>query len=152
MHTNSFIYFDVTFQKNEMKKIIAAGGLVLNDNNELLMIFRRQKWDLPKGKMDEGESIEACALREVKEETGLKKLNPGNFLDITVHTYTDPYLNEEVIKETHWFKMYAPNHQQLIPQLDEGIEKIEWVNGDDLQKKLQNSYANIIEIISKLKQ
>jgi 8-oxo-dGTP pyrophosphatase MutT (NUDIX family) len=152
VHTNSFIYFDVTFQKNEMKKIIAAGGLVLNDNNELLMIFRRQKWDLPKGKIDEGESIEACALREVKEETGLKKLSSGKFIDITVHTYTDPYLNEDVIKETHWFKMYAPNHQLLIPQSDEGIEKIEWVNDENLQEKLQNSYANIIEIISKLKQ
>jgi 8-oxo-dGTP pyrophosphatase MutT (NUDIX family) len=134
-----------------MKKIIAAGGLVLNEDNELLMIFRRKKWDLPKGKLDEGESIEACALREVKEETGLQTLKLEKFINTTLHTYTDLHLNEEVTKETHWFKMYAPNNQPLTPQLNEGIEIIEWVNNKNLQDKLQNSYANIIEIIEQLK-
>jgi len=133
-----------------MKKIIAAGGLVLNDDNELLMIFRRKKWDLPKGKLDEGESVEACAVREVKEETGLQILKLEKFINTTLHMYTDVHLNQDVKKETHWFKMYAPNNQQLIPQLDEGIEEIEWVNNKGLQEKLQNSYVNIIEIISKL--
>ena len=79
-----------------MKKIIAAGGLVLNEKNELLMIFRRNKWDLPKGKLDEGESIEACALREVKEETGLQKLKLEKFIDITFHDYADPYLDQQM--------------------------------------------------------
>ena len=134
-----------------MKKIIAAGGLVFSDNDELLMIFRRKKWDLPKGKLDEGESIEACAVREVKEETGLQKLKLEKFIDTTVHNYADPYLNEEVKKETHWFKMCAPGNQQLVPQLNEGIEEIEWVNDEGLQEKLQNSYINIIEIIEKFK-
>lgn len=134
------------------KKIIAAGGLVFNDDDELLMIFRRNKWDLPKGKLDGDESIEQCALREVKEETGLKNLQLEKFINITLHEYFDQFSNEEVVKETHWFKMLASNNQQLIPQTDEGIEEIEWVNEEDLAVKLRNSYANIIEIITILKQ
>lgn len=133
------------------KKIIAAGGLVLNDKKELLMIFRRGKWDLPKGKLDNGESIEACALREVQEETGVQDLKLESFLSLSLHEYLDPYANKEVIKETHWFKMFAPDGQQLTPQTDEGIEEIEWVSNEDLSLKLQNSYANIIEVINKLK-
>ena len=60
------------------KTIIAAGGLVLNEKNELLMIFRRGFWDLPKGKVDEGETLEQCAVREVKEETGLQNIRLGD--------------------------------------------------------------------------
>lgn len=133
------------------KKIIAAGGLIFNDKDELLMIFRRNKWDLPKGKLDEHESIEECALREVKEETGLNKIQLKKFINTTLHEYFDPHSNEEVIKETYWFKMIASNNQPLIPQTEEGIEKIEWVNNKNLPVKLQNSYSNIIEIINTLK-
>ena len=129
------------------KKILAAGGLVFNDNDELLMIFRREKWDLPKGKLDNGESLEECALREVKEETGLKKLQLGKLINTTVHEYTDPYSDEEVLKETHWFKMAAPGSQELMPQADEGIKEIVWVNNKMLNEKLENTYTNIIEII-----
>jgi len=132
-----------------MKKIIAAGGLVFNNKDELLMIFRRNKWDLPKGKLDTGESIEECAIREVKEETGLRQLMLVKFINTTLHEYIDPYTKKEVTKETHWFKMTAPNNQELIPQSDEDIQEIEWVNNKKLQEKLQNTYTNIIEIITK---
>jgi 8-oxo-dGTP pyrophosphatase MutT (NUDIX family) len=134
-----------------MKKIIAAGGLVLNDEKELLMIFRRGKWDLPKGKLDDGEKIEDCAMREVKEETGLQKIDLEDLTGLTYHEYFDTHSNEDVIKETHWFKMHAPGNQQLVPQLEERIEKIEWVNDKNIGEKLNNSYTNIIEIIGKLK-
>jgi len=133
-----------------MKKIIAAGGLVLNDKKELLMIFRRGKWDLPKGKLDGGESIEDCALREVKEETGLQKVDMEQFAGLTYHQYFDTYSNGEVIKETHWFKMHADGTQPLIPQTEEDIEIIEWVDKKDVSNKLNNSYPNIIEIIEKM--
>ncbi len=133
------------------KKIIAAGGLILNEKKELLMIFRRSKWDLPKGKLDEGEKIEDCALREVKEETGLKNVRLEKFIAITLHEYLDPYSNEDVIKETHWYKMFASANERLVPQADEHIEKIEWVDLKNLQEKLVNSYANISEVIKKLK-
>jgi 8-oxo-dGTP pyrophosphatase MutT (NUDIX family) len=133
-----------------LKKIIAAGGLVLNDKKELLMIFRRGKWDLPKGKLDDGESIEDCALREVKEETGLQKVNLEQFAGLTYHQYFDTYSNQDAIKETHWFKMYAPGMQALVPQTAEDIEIIEWVDKKDVSVKLNNSYPNIIEIIDKM--
>jgi 8-oxo-dGTP pyrophosphatase MutT (NUDIX family) len=133
------------------KKIIAAGGLVFNDNKELLMIFRRKKWDLPKGKLDKDEDIEACALREVKEETGLKKVKLKKFAGLTYHDYYDKYSKKDVLKETHWYEMYAPGDQPLIPQADEDIEEIEWVNEKKIAEKLKNSYPNIIEIIQQLK-
>ena len=131
------------------KKIIAAGGLVFNDENELLMIFRRGKWDLPKGKLDEGEDIEECAVREVKEETGLENVSIENFTGLTFHEYFDTHLNEDVRKETHWYKMKAKGMQALIPQTEEDIEIIEWVDTKHIPLKLENSYANIVEIIQK---
>jgi 8-oxo-dGTP pyrophosphatase MutT (NUDIX family) len=132
------------------KQIIAAGGLVFNDKHELLMIFRRGKWDLPKGKLDEGETIEACAVREVQEETGLAQVILQDFISLTYHEYFDEYSKQDAIKETHWYKMYAPNEQSLTPQTEEDIEQIEWVNENAIAEKLSNSYPNIIEIIDKL--
>jgi 8-oxo-dGTP pyrophosphatase MutT (NUDIX family) len=132
----------------DKKRIIAAGGLVFNEQNELLMIFRRGFWDLPKGKLDEGESIEACAIREVQEETGLQEIELGKFITITLHEYFDPYLKEEVIKESHWYHMKVKGEPRLIPQVEEDITKIEWVNYAALSNYLSNTYANIIEVIN----
>jgi 8-oxo-dGTP pyrophosphatase MutT (NUDIX family) len=130
-------------------KIIAGGGLVLNDAGELLMIFRRGKWDLPKGKLDEGETILECAVREVQEETGLQQIEHGELIGITYHEYFDPYLKEEVIKESHWFAMRVRGEQVLIPQTEEDITEIKWVVGDGLEECLRNSYDNVVEIIGK---
>lgn len=134
----------------QLKKIIAAGGLVLNEQKEILMIFRRGKWDLPKGKLDEGETIEACAVREVMEETGLTKIDLGPLLSITHHTYFDTWLKEEVIKETHWYVMQASSKEPLIPQTAEDIEIIEWVSPANMVDKLSNSYDTIVEVVRKL--
>lgn len=133
----------------EKTKIIAGGGLVLNDAGALLMIFRRGKWDLPKGKLDAGETILACAVREVKEETGLKDVEHGERIGITYHEYFDPYLKEEVIKESHWYAMRARGEQQLLPQTEEDITEIKWVCGEELEACLENSYPNVVEIIKK---
>lgn len=131
------------------KKIIAGGGLVLNDSGELMMIFRRGKWDLPKGKLDEGETIEACALREVAEETGAANLELGALIDIGHHEYFDRFLQEEVIKETHWFLMHAKGVQNLVPQTEEDILEIRWAKGESLATCLQNTYDNVIDVIRK---
>ncbi|AYD47167.1 MAG TPA: NUDIX domain-containing protein [Arachidicoccus soli] len=129
--------------------IIAAGGLVTNESGYLLMIFRRGFWDLPKGKLDEGESIEQCAIREVEEETGLSNIDLGKLIGITFHDYFDKWTNQNVTKETHWFEMHVSNNQQLIPQTEEDIEKIEWVNSSIAKKYLQDSYTNIVDIMKK---
>lgn len=134
-----------------MKTIIAAGGLVYNERGELLMIYRRGKWDLPKGKLDEGETIEMCAVREVKEETGLFEIELIKFIGKTYHNYFDIWLNEDVQKESWWYEMKANSTEKIIPQTEEGIETIEWVNEINLPTKLNNSYPSINEIIAKYK-
>jgi 8-oxo-dGTP pyrophosphatase MutT (NUDIX family) len=133
----------------EAKKIIAGGGLVFNETGALLMIYRRSKWDLPKGKLDEGETIETCALREVKEETGLITVIRGSLIDIGYHHYFDLHLNEQVIKETHWYRMFASADQPLTPQTTEDITDIRWVKDAELEACLSNSYPNIVETIKK---
>ncbi len=128
-------------------KIIAAGGLVQNTQGDILFMFRRGKWDLPKGKLDEGETIEACAVREVEEETGLINIDLGKLIGITNHEYTmDKVLYE---KETHWYEMKVNEEQILVPQTEEDILELKWVNKLALNQYLANSYDNIREIIAK---
>ncbi len=134
-------------QINERKVIRAGGGLLLNENTELLMIFRRGSWDLPKGKLDEGETMEACALREVEEETGVGQLILGDLLGITRHQYFDMYIQEEVIKETYWFAMKVSGRPALIPQTEEDITDIRWVPLQDIPALMENSFDTIREII-----
>ncbi len=131
-----------------MKKIIkAGGGLVRNGEGELLLIFRRGKWDLPKGKLDEGETIEACAIREVEEETGVKHLALGELISVTWHEYFDKWLGEEVIKETHWFRMDVAGVPALVPQTEEDITAIEWTKKSDLPLRMEESYITIIDVL-----
>ena len=133
--------------KKEFKTIKAGGGLVFNDK-QLLFIFRRKKWDLPKGKLDKGETIEECAIREIKEETGLSNVILENFIDVTFHFY---YEKEKLtLKETHWFEMTSGD-TTTEPQLEEDIEKISWVSEHQWQEFFQNSFPSIELIITKWK-
>ncbi len=129
------------------KKIIAAGGLVTNEKDEILMIFRRGVWDLPKGKLDKGETIETCAIREVEEETGLKNITLGKLLHITTHNYFDMWSLTNVTKETHWFAMKVNGKQKLVPQTEEDILEIKWIKKAEMSEYLKNSYKNIVETI-----
>ncbi|MCX6331733.1 MAG: NUDIX domain-containing protein [Bacteroidetes bacterium] len=128
-------------------QIIAAGGLVTNPNGQLLWIFRRGFWDLPKGKLDEGETIQTCAIREVQEETGLRNIQLHELLKFTNHLYFDKYLNEEVTKRTYWFHMTIREEQKGIPQITEDIEKIEWHSLATAKHCLQQTYPTILEVI-----
>lgn len=132
--------------------IPAAGGLV-EQNGFYLFIFRRGKWDLPKGKIDEGETPQQAALREVEEETGLHKLTICRTLPSTWHLYKSPYKNskgEIILKQTHWFLMNSDSNQKLIPQTEEDIERIEWVKPENVDEILQNAWANIENLLGKI--
>ena len=130
------------------KKIIAGGGVVVNENNQVLFIYRRKKWDLPKGKLDPGEDIKACAIREVMEETGIRDLTIGNLIIVTTHSYEENGLNMQ--KETHWFEMKAStvDNPILTPQQEEDIEKIEWVSLENLEEYLSETYTTIQQVLN----
>ncbi|HJS55992.1 MAG TPA: NUDIX domain-containing protein [Chitinophagaceae bacterium] len=125
--------------------IKAAGGFVLNENNEVLMMFRRGKWDLPKGKKDKKESDEECALRETEEETGLKNIKLKGPLITTWHTYHEG--TRFMLKETKWFRMKAKGDQRLTPQTEEQITRLEWVGKNDLKKYMQNSFPSVVDVL-----
>ena len=123
------------------KVITAAGGLVLNQEKEFLFIYRAGKWDLPKGRIEEGEDIETTALREVEEECGIPELQLGKFLLTTYHLFF--FKNESRLKQTHWFLMDTNYLGKLTPQLEEGITIAEFKNQEKTEKALENTYANI---------
>lgn len=123
---------------------VAGGGKVYNENNEVLFIFRNGCWDLPKGKIEKGESIEECAIREVEEETGISGLEITRFLKKTYHIFKRS--GEYRLKLTYWFEMTTDYEEELTPQLEEGITKVKWKNAKKTKKALRNSYANIGEL------
>ncbi len=129
------------------ERITAAGGIVENEDGKILFQYRRGKWDLPKGKLEEGETIEECAVREVEEETGLRNIILGELVGITHHFYTEK--QKEIDKETYWYAMKANGEQQLVPQLQEDILELRWIHENELQEYLSDTYPNIIEIVEK---
>jgi len=124
----------------QFQVIEAAGGIVRNSRNELLFIYRFDKWDLPKGKIEPGESPEMAAIREVKEECGFGQIELGKALSTTYHIYEEN--NKEVLKITYWFNMCSDD-ADLKPQVEEGITAIRWFNKTDLELVLHNTYPNI---------
>ncbi|WP_231596060.1 NUDIX hydrolase [Sphingobacterium endophyticum] len=129
--------------------IKAAGGLVTNGNGEYLFIHRLGKWDLPKGKVEEGEKMKDAALREVEEECGIKLDYLGKKVDTTYHTY---YMrNKFVLKQTKWYQMGVNKIPKLTPQLEEDIDQAEWLKASDLNKVRENTYPLILEIVNTIK-
>jgi ADP-ribose pyrophosphatase YjhB (NUDIX family) len=126
--------------------INAAGGLVKNSKDEFLLIFRRGKWDLPKGKLDNDESFSEAALREVSEECGITGLEIIRPLLSTYHTY--PYQKGTALKKTSWFEMTYEGSETPSPQYEEDIEEIRWVSGGELKTFLSNSYATIGDVFT----
>ncbi len=127
--------------------VTAAGGAVWNDRQELLFIHRRGKWDLPKGKLDAGETVETCALREVEEETGVTTTIRRHLLD-TYHTYHES--GKHILKPTHWFEMQASGSFETNPQTEEDIHAIEWLPRAGWQKVLDNTFPSIADVLQEL--
>lgn len=128
--------------------IQAAGGIVCNEQGDVLFMFRRGKWDLPKGKLDSGESLEECAVREVQEETGLREVSLQYFLLTTFHTYQEN--QSHILKESYWYLMQAAGKQALIPQLEEDIHEVKWVKKEYLRDVLSNTYPSIADVVGKI--
>lgn len=126
--------------------ILAGGGLVKNDKGEFLLIFRRGKWDLPKGKLFKDESFEQGALREVKEECALNKLVVERPLMSTYHTYNTE--DGIVLKKTLWFEMSFHGNETPKPQLEEQITDIKWVDPSDLEHYLKQSFPAIGDVFT----
>ncbi len=149
VHAGIFIHPNLEELKAAFYKkftiIKAGGGLVRNEHNEMLLIHRRGKWDLPKGKLDKGETIEACAIREVEEETGLQNVQLLSPLLVTYHTYHEG--TKFILKESYWYTMQVSGKQQLIPQTEEDIHAIKWVDEAAIQPYLNDSFPSVVDVL-----
>lgn len=135
----------------QYKWIEAAGGLIINTvTDDILFIHRNQRWDLPKGKQEPGESIEQTALREVQEECGIPSPELGALICETYHTYRIEDL--PILKKTSWFRMSLSAdqiaHLELKPQIEEGIEKVVWVSRQEAKSLAESSYGTITDVLN----
>jgi len=131
--------------KSCFQVVQAAGGLVRNPEDHYLIMKRRGKWDLPKGKVNPNETIPQAAIREVTEECGLQDLEITNPLIRTYHCY---YFEEQsILKRTSWFEMEYHGHKPPVPQRDEDITEIRWVRKEDLGDITRNTYMGIVDVL-----
>lgn len=129
----------------EMRLIKAAGGMVINNKKELLMIYRNDMWDLPKGKIEKRESVRATALREVEEECGVAALKINAKLPYTYHIYAEK--GNLILKKSFWYEMSTTDLSTPTPQLDENITKALWLPKKKVEEVLPYAYPNIQELL-----
>lgn len=125
------------------KRMDAAGGIITNTNNQILMMLRREMWDLPKGKIEKNESPEQAAIREVLEETGIVVSTKITHIHDSYHTYK--LKDTRILKKTYWYKMQYESGS-LNPQTEEDISLLEWANPKEVLK-FENIYSNIKDVI-----
>lgn len=133
----------------QFKFLAAAGGLVQNEAGQYLMIYRRGKWDLPKGKVEPSETPVEAGVREVEEETGISGITVIRPLTCTYHTYEQR--GTTLLKQTHWFLMQVRGMLNLKPQVEEDIEIAEWVDANGVENRLKDSYPSIRMVFESLR-
>lgn len=133
---------------SDCKFVEASGGIVIKNKN-YLWIYRNGVWDLPKGKLEYLEDFETAALREVREECGLdSSLKIDKLIYISFHTYTENSI--KIIKRTHWYQMSYSGSESVLPQAEEGIEKVEWLSLKESTLKSKESFKSIKEVWNSL--
>jgi 8-oxo-dGTP pyrophosphatase MutT (NUDIX family) len=152
---SKYYFLLCTDAKTYLKKIIksitlieAAGGMVINSKGEYLFIYRNDKWDLPKGKIEKGEKNREGAVREVEEECGIIVSGIGKKICKTYHTYT--YKGEVVLKRTHWFEMDYKGAEKLKPQREEGITDVRWFRKGHIDAIVKNTFPSIMDVLAKM--
>lgn len=128
------------------KLVEAAGGLVQNQDGNWLFIYRNGMWDLPKGKLEKGERMEDCAVREVAEECGITEPTIIRKLATTYHTY--PLKGKRVLKPTYWFLMKSADSSELVPQTEEGITEVRWFSTKNALERAQDSFGSIKQVVN----
>jgi ADP-ribose pyrophosphatase YjhB (NUDIX family) len=132
--------------KHKYEFRVAAGGLVMNDKSKVLLIYKNEHWDLPKGHLKQNESPEIGAVREVEEESGISDPQIVSSLTITYHTYV--YQGKHILKQNHWFLMKYEKNETLVPQENEGIQKVEWKSKKEYIKCIESSYGSIKDVFT----
>ncbi len=132
--------------KKQYKVVKAAGGVVRNEKGKILMMYRLKKWDLPKGKLEKNEKAKTGAVREVEEECNVE-VRLEEKICTTFHTYT--YKNEHILKQTKWYSMEILDDSKMKPQLEESIEKLEWMDRKQIHTALINSYSSIRYVVKR---
>ncbi len=131
----------------QFKIIEAAGGVVLNEQDEWLFIHRLGRWDLPKGKLEKGEKPKEAATREVSEECGIPE--PAIVAHITDSYHVYPLHGKRILKRTYWYLMRSTAHTGLVAQAEEGITDVRWVNKFQVAVVAADSYGSIRQVIDR---
>ncbi len=154
-HKSDYFYLLCDDAKAFMKTITksltlieAAGGVVKSRDGKYLFIYRNDKWDLPKGKIERGEKTKVAAVREVEEECGITVSKLGDKICKTYHAYISR--EEVVLKKTHWYKMKYRGNEKLKPQKEEGITDVRWFNRKDTDTIVSNTFPSIMDVLAKL--
>jgi 8-oxo-dGTP pyrophosphatase MutT (NUDIX family) len=137
---------------NLAKKFVvikAAGGLVEKADKQILLMKRNEVWDLPKGKIEKKEKKRTAAIREVTEECGLSNLSIISKIGKTYHTYL--FDNQPILKVTHWYKMIYSGNENPVPQIEEGISEIKWVEKSGLNYYIELCHPNLVSILESSK-